>query len=81
MVLDYLVGRWGPKELEGFMDRTEEVINYIIQNPRQYIYSRQKKAYRALISKHVSLYYRIGTEEIELLVFWDNRQDPDKLSL
>jgi plasmid stabilization system protein ParE len=80
-VLDYLAEKWGLKEVEGFMDRTDEVIGFIQQNPKQYIYSKRKKAYRAVVTKQVSLYYRIQSKEVELLLFWDTRQNPDNLKL
>jgi|GEM_PF-2342542 len=31
--------------------------------------------------KQVSLYYRLKGQTIELLTFWDNRQDPSSLKL
>jgi hypothetical protein len=45
--------------------------------------SRKKKNIRrGFITKHNSLYYRIKPrkKELELLTFWDNRQDPEKLN-
>jgi plasmid stabilization system protein ParE len=81
LVLEYLDENWTTKEIEKFIDRTDEVINFISQNPEQYFYSKKKNSYRAVVTKHVSLYYKIQSTEIELLIFWDNRQDPEKLKL
>jgi plasmid stabilization system protein ParE len=81
LVLDYLEENWTSKEIVKFIDRTNEVINFISQNPKQYLYSKKKNSYRAVVTKHVSLYYKIQPNEIELLVFWDTRQDPEKLDL
>ena len=39
-ILEYLVEKWTFKELEAFIDRTEEVINHICSNPLLYPYSR-----------------------------------------
>ena len=79
LVLEYLEQKWTSKEVEIFIDRTDEVINYLSENPRQYIHSKKKDAYRAVITRQVSLYYRIKLTEIELLIFWDTRQNPDNL--
>lgn len=81
IVLEYLLEKWTDRELHNFINRTDEVIKYIIQNPRQYIYSKKRQAYRAVLTKHVSLYYRLDVQAIELLLFWDNRKDPASLRL
>ena len=78
-VIAYLTQNWSEKEIATFIDRTDEVIQFIAQNPRQYIYSKKKDAHWAVVTKQISLYYRIKSLEVELLVFWDTRQDPSKL--
>ena len=81
LVLEYLEKNWTSREVIKFIDRTDEVINYLAENPKQYIYSKKKDAYRAVVTMQVSLYYRIKSTEIELMIFWDTRQDPNKLKL
>ena len=34
-----------------------------------------------LIDKNYSLYYRVKTDFIEVIAFWDNRRNPDYLEL
>ncbi len=80
-VLEYLLEKWTVQELDSFINRTDEVINFIVQNPQQYIYSKSKQAYRAVLTKQVSLYYRLNQHYIELLLFWDNRNNPANLKL
>jgi plasmid stabilization system protein ParE len=80
-ILEYLLEKWTYKELEAFIDRTEEVINHICLNPLLYPYSRESDTHKCVLVKQVSLFYRVRTNAIELLVFWDNRQDPAKLHL
>ena len=78
LVLEYLEENWTSNEITKFIDRTGEVISYLTGNPRQYLYSKKKDAYRAVVTNQVSLYYRIKRTEIELLIFWDTRQDPSQ---
>ena len=33
----------------------------------------------AFVLVHFSIFYRFGDKTIEVLLFWDNRQDPEKL--
>ena len=80
-ILEYLEQNWTSKEINKFIDRTDEVIKFIQQNPKQYIYSKKKDAYRAVVTKHTILYYKIKPARVELLTFWDTRQDPEKLKL
>jgi hypothetical protein len=81
LVLEYLDQNWTSKEITKFIDRTYEVISYLTTNPKQFIYSKNKDAYRVDVTRQVSLYYLIKSTEVELLIFWDTRQDPNKLNL
>lgn len=79
--LEYLLENWTFRELESFIDRTEEVITHICINPGIYPFSNESNTYKCVVIKQVSLFYRLKLTTIELLVFWDNRQDPVKLIL
>ena len=80
-ILDYLDEKWTFREIENFVDRTEEALTHISQNPLLYQHSKESDAYRCVLVKQVSLFYRIKSDRVELLIFWDNRQDPAKLLL
>lgn len=80
-VMEYLDEHWTPRELGTFITRTEEVISHICDNPLLYPYSRESDTHKCVVVKQVSLFYRIKAGAVELLVFWDNRQDPAKLLL
>ena len=65
------------------MNEVESLLIQITDNPEMFIASRKKKNVRkALITKHNTLYYRIKprNKELELITFWDNRQDPKKIA-
>jgi len=80
-ILEYLEQNWTIKELTTFIARTEEVIGHIQQNPFLFPYSKESDAYKCIFIPQVSLFYRIKEQNIELLIFWDNRQNPAKLKL
>jgi len=50
LVLEYLEQNWTTKEIAKFIDRTDEVIAYLTKNPKQYVYSKKKDAYRAVVT-------------------------------
>lgn len=79
-ILDWLSGNWTNKAVENFLDQTDSTIEQIKNNPYIYRASEQnEQVRRGLINRFVSLYYRVRPkkEEIDLLSFWDNRQNPD----
>lgn len=81
-VLDYLFEAWTIREIENFVDETERVLNQIQDNPYMFKVSKTSKNVRkGFLTEHNSLYYRIKPrkKEIELLTFWNNRQNPLKI--
>jgi plasmid stabilization system protein ParE len=79
-IADFILLKWSKKEVKKFNDITSSTILQIAQNPELFIASKQKKNIRkGFITKHTSLLYKIKPNEIELLYFWDNRQNPKKL--
>jgi plasmid stabilization system protein ParE len=80
-ILEYLDENWTKKELRAFVLRTQEAIAHICANPLLYPYSEESNTHRCVIVKQVSLFYRNQPSSIELLLFWDNRQDLLKLNL
>lgn len=80
-ILDYSDEEWTFREIENFIDGTEEALTHICQNPLLYQYSEKSDTYRCVLVRQVSLFYHLRSERIELLIFWDNRQNPSKLIL
>ena len=73
---------WGATVVRTFKADTRVVLASLKKNPHQgppeYDTTRSIK-----IHDHTRLYYRVDfiKKEIELIEFWDNRQDPKKLKL
>lgn len=80
-ILIYLEERWTIKELNDFINCSEELIHQISDNPLLYPFSQGSEIHKCVVVKQVSLFYRIKASSVELLLFWDNRQDPKKLLL
>ncbi len=78
-ILEHLDEKWTEKELIAFINRTEKVISHICENPKLYPYSKESDTHKCVVVKQVSLFYRRKAKTIELLMFWDNRQDPSKM--
>lgn len=81
-ILEYLSEKWTIKEVESFIYKTEQTIALIAENPYMFKASKKKKTVRkGYITELNSIYYRVKPKkkEIELITFWDNRQNPSKI--
>ena len=78
-IVEYLEKEWSEKEVKKFFARVNHMLILISQNPKIYKASKTNDVRIGVITKHNSLVYRIKSNEIELLTFWANRQDPEKL--
>lgn len=80
-VSDYLQEAWGDVVVGNFLLKVEKVIKEIQGHPVMFEASRKYKNVRkGFVDEHITLFYRIKPrkKEIELLIFWDNRQDDEK---
>lgn len=71
-----IINRWTAKEAADFILKTESIIKVISTQPYLYPASNFNQIRRAVITKQTSVYYLIQEEEIYLVTFWDNRQNP-----
>ncbi len=79
-LVQYLALEWGDLSKTKFLNEVEWVVDLISQNPEMFKRSTRYKNIRiGYLSKQCSLIYRIKPDEIELLLFWDNRQDAKKM--
>lgn len=81
--LEYLEEEWDNKVINNFLDRVEEVLETIKDNPQLYPLHRPKDDVRkCIVHKRIILYYKIiDDQHIDLLTFWNTYQDPDKLKI
>lgn len=76
-VRDQIFHRFGSKAMKDFERNTQKVLAAIAKSP--FIYKQTEfdiNVRRALIKKRTSVFYQIKVNSIEILFFWDNRQDP-----
>jgi len=81
-VCDYIEQEFDNKSTNDFITKTNKVLELIAKEPLMFEASKTKKNVRkGFVTEQTSLFYRIRKrkEEIEILTFWDNRQDPAKL--
>ena len=80
-ILEYLNDNWDEKVTNQFISLTENILEQISINPRQFpvIYKR-KKIRKCVLTKHNSLFYRFSKTQIDILRLFDTRQNPNTLT-
>lgn len=80
--IEYLEANWTEKELRNLAINLEKTLNLISQNPFIFQASDIKKnTRRAVILSLNTLYYRVYENNIEIVSFFSNRQNPKKRKL
>jgi plasmid stabilization system protein ParE len=80
-ILDYLDKKWGNQVAFNFIELTENLLNQIAINPKQFpVFYKEKKVRKCVLTKHNSLFYRDRKTKIEILRIYDTRQDPNTLT-
>jgi plasmid stabilization system protein ParE len=78
-LLAYIEFNFGTNAALKMLDKTEEMLESIAQFPLAYPASEVRPDIRkAVITAQTSLLYRIVQQEIQVLHFWDNRQNSEQ---
>ena len=77
-IIEYLYYKWNDKVIADFIKRTETVLRQVQRRPTMFKHSSRMNIYEVLITKHNLLLYQLKGSGIELLTFFDTRQNPMK---
>lgn len=79
--IDFILKKWNINEVEKFTLLVYDFIDTLSQNPSIGKYSSNRKIYSLVISKQTTLYYSVleDINQIDLLLFWNNKQNPSHL--
>ncbi len=79
-IISYLSKEWSAKTAQDFTIILNNKVQNILSFPKSYPSIEDKpNVRRCVITNQVTLYYRIGHHELEVITLFDTRQDPDKL--
>ena len=79
--IEYLAKEWSNKVLNQFLDRVDEVLQKIENNPFLYPPHHSSISIRkCVINQRIVLYYRVDKTFITLVSFWNTYKNPDKLN-
>jgi hypothetical protein len=77
-IIKYLGKEWSNKEVKKFILRTNKIVDQISSGTIKFRTSGKKSIHEVLITKHNLLIYKIKSEQILLMTFYDTRQHPKK---
>lgn len=77
-IISWLQKNWTDREISNFVVRVNEVLDTISINPVLYRKAGKGKRREAVINKQVILLYSRKKDKVELLTFFDTRQNPNK---
>lgn len=81
IILGFVEDNFGIDAALNFLDKTDAIIEGIAIFPAMFPSSKLRKDVRkAVITKHNTVYYRFNKKEVQLLHFWDSRQNPADLA-
>ena len=80
-IIVYLEQNWTIKEINKFAFLLARQLNRIQNNPLLFAESNKQKNFRkSVLTKQISIYYRINSFEIQIITLFANRQNPKKLN-
>lgn len=79
-VFENLDARWTKKEMRNFRDLTDELLEKVkndqITHP---LVNETLEIRKAIVHKNVSLFYKVETNKIYLITFFNNQMNPKTL--
>ena len=79
-VLDYLHSKWNNRVLSRFINKIDDCVGVIIEDPKIFPVINQELGIRkCVVTMHNTLYYRESGSSIQIIRLFDSRQDPKKL--
>jgi len=81
-IVTYIFNEWGENASKEFIGKVFEFLDTLSDFPEIGSLENKEKNIRGFtIVKQVNLYYRIKEDNIMLIIFFDNRQNPKKKKL
>lgn len=81
-IILYLVNEWSVKSAEKFIELLDDKLSHLQHFPLIYpVLEDNPNVHFCVISKQITLYYRISEYSIEVITLFDTRSNPSKLKL
>ncbi len=82
MLIDFWQQAYPEQIVEGFYQQVEASLQRLSNMPYLYATAKQRPSVRrCIVNSNTVIYYRVTQQAVELLLFFDTRQDPSKSGL
>ncbi len=82
LVLEYLSTRWNKRIISRFINKLDDNIGLISQNPKLFpVINENLQIRKCVVTKQNTLFYREFNDNIEIIRLFDSRQDPKTIIL
>jgi len=79
-LLAFLETEWSIKVKKEYRDKLERCVLQISKHPDSCPVSEEFPGlHKCVVTKQTTFYYRVNDKEVQVITFYDNRQDPKKL--
>jgi plasmid stabilization system protein ParE len=76
-IVSQLRERWGDKFVIKLENKISQSLKLIAEEPFIYPEAQENtKVRKCILHKNCSLFYSVNIDYVEIIYFWDNRQDP-----
>lgn len=77
----YLIQEWSVKVKNEFVEKLDNCIDIIQQQPEAFPESNKRLGLRkCVVTKQTTLYYRFNSKRINIVTLFDTRQNPKRLN-
>lgn len=79
-IIEYLKVEWGEKALSNFARKLQKRLELLAIRPRLFPKSGKRgTTRRSVLTKQITIYYKVNRDTVLLLSLFDNRKDPKKI--
>lgn len=75
-IVEYLINKWGNDVATDFANEADRIIQLVTVMPDLFPFDDTNIVRKAVVVEQISIMYRHRNSIIEIVRFWDNRQNP-----
>lgn len=80
-IITYLEENWTVKDIQNFAHLLDLQLNRLIIHPFLIPeLNKYKKIRKSVLTRQISIYYRVNNNKIQIISLFDNRQNPIKIN-
>jgi len=75
----FLNSNWSERSVIKFINKVDKIVLLIVNNPEIFPKWRSSAIRKLVIVKQITMFYEIKKDTINILLFWNNYQNPSNL--